>query len=356
MTGWGLWLGLVLAAGAEPEVVALPVRAALAPDRVQLLERAQDVVARRELERRGFRYSSDRRPPCIDLSCPTLGEPDYVLVTTWTEQDADTGRACTLTVSLRRRRDNTEVGRGSGRAEPCDLDGARLLIESATARAAVGPRRPAATTAPLALTTLEDLDIPDLPDVPYYDVPTSTSTQPPLDEALRRYAQGRIVVFEDGDTLRFARNDVLLGECGLRQALGAPVPDRVHSFCHGNLWVWAYVGVPVGGALAAVSYPELEQGNLAGFVGFAMGLVGAVTSAALATAFMEFGTDPRDGRYATDTAVLIDLAEDGNTRLRRELGLSRTDLDLLELRQSASRATSSSTTASSATEAPSSRR
>lgn len=214
------------------------------------------------------------------------------------------------------------------RLAPCSLDGLVAAAHAAPGALLEGPRHPWPVATQLTQAPLPDLHVRSLPDVPGVGVGTSTVPQP-LGEALLQYRRRAVLVFEDEDgVLRFARDQELLGECGLRRAVAAPISDATHTFCHGNDWVWAFLGVPVGGFLAWISYPDFEQGNLHGFVGFSAGILGAVTSATLAAAQMRFGTRPDEGRYRASELELKGLARRGNTRLRAELGLSEAEAQL----------------------------
>lgn len=235
---------------------------------------------------------------------------------------------CRVEVFLMFEGDDEPQGSFRRSLTPCSLDGLVAAASVIPAALLEGPRQPWPVTVPLSATRVPDLHVRGLPDVPAVGVATSTVPQA-LEPSLAQYRQRAVLAFEDErGVLRFVRNGELLGECGLRRAVAAPISASTHSFCHGNDWVWAFLGVPVGGFVAWISYPDFEQGNLHGFVGFTAGVLGAVTSATLAAALMKFGTDPGEGRYLASSLELRALARGGNTRLRAELGLSEAEAKL----------------------------
>lgn len=259
------------------------------------------------------------------------------------------GGGCRLKVSFQRMADAKAETR-TGSLKPCALDGLLLWAETSARALFTGPRIAAPVTAPFTTQFVPDLNIASLPDITLRAVPEaswhrsspvrvgpvpveptqrSRRGQVPFGRAQRAYAASAIHVFKDhGGRTRFAKDGVLLDECALRRATNAAIPSDVHTFCSGNDWVWALLGVPAGGLLAYASFPEFEQGNLHGVAGTTLGITAAIATGVLALSMMRFGHSAESGEYHSRPQDLKRLAAEENRRLREALGLSEAETQL----------------------------
>ena len=333
-------LGLALVVAVPAKVLILPVEvtgSADAPDirrqafqtvfeqRLALRLRQRVVVALPSAVAARALSTEACREDCAAAAARALGAD------AWTEARIERragALGCRILTTLRGAPEGAVLREARATLERCGPDALELQAEILADRLGVGPRRAPPVDAPLSSSPVPDLRIHDLPDVKLRAVRTATTPRRfPLDRALRVYRARAIAVVEDdrGRTL-FVQDGRPLGECGLRQVVDAPLPPAVREHCEGNDWIWALLGVPAGGVLAAVSFPDLEGGNLHGFVGVSTGLVVASASAILGLAASRRGHAPDSGAYLTDDDALARLARAGNARLREELELSEAEI------------------------------
>lgn len=245
------------------------------------------------------------------------------------------GDVCLAQVDLHIAPSGTSLRSLEARVDPCDLDGLLVQADGLGGRLGEGPRHQPPVGLPLTSAPLPDIHLADIPEIVFRDAVRTATTpsgarQFPLDRALEHYRSQSIQIFRDENGgVRFARNGELLGECALRRAVSAPISPETDEFCEGNGWAWAFLGIPAGGLLVWASAPQLDQGQLAGFVGVALGLITAVTSGALAATRMRFGHADASGEYRSSFAELERLARSSNRSLRRELGLTEAEVGLL---------------------------
>jgi hypothetical protein len=340
-----MWAALLAASstaaagGARPEVAIFPTAPApgaglvLRVDHRRAFSRALAAAARRRFVERRWRVVPAE---ATDLALAAVDRPAEAAARLGARRDLTSslrrvdGSTCEARATLRHRQRTLRALRAP--VTPCTLDRLLVRADDLGREIARGPRfRPRPTTS-LSSTPLPDLHLSAIPDIrpPELTVTTTAPRPLPLDRALAQYRETAIRVFRDpAGRLRFARRGRLIGECGLRRAASAPLTRAQREFCEGNGWIWSLVGVPAGGLLAAASYPELERGHLHGFVGVSVGVISAVTAAALALTLSELGHAPESGAYASDPEVLKRLAEQKNAQLRRELGLTAAETRLL---------------------------
>lgn len=238
---------------------------------------------------------------------------------------------CRLRVERHRVEGRALVRHLERRLERCGLDAIAVAARDLGRALATGPRFGWAPTEDLTPVTLAELYVPSIPDVTLRSVRTSSlARERPLADALQRWSQSAITVFDDEEgRARFALRGHLLDECDLRRVVGQrPTPEQT-AFCDGNHWAWLLVGVPVGGLLAWASSPEMDRGSIGGFAGVSVGVLGAVTTGVLGLTLMRQGHGPESAEYHSRPETLRALAEDYNAKLRSKLDLSVLETETL---------------------------
>ncbi len=191
---------------------------------------------------------------------------------------------------------------------------------------AIGPE----VTVSLTPRTVPNIAIASIPDISRHYVETSTKGRRggiALSRALQIYQDRYVTQFHDSEgQFRMAQRRRLIGECALRRIAAEPLGEEILEFCEGNSWIWASLGVPAGVLVAWASYPELEQDSMAGFLGFTLGALGAVTSGVLALTYTKFSHSPEEAKYYSPPRELSKMVFKANRQLRKDLGLSEADV------------------------------
>lgn len=253
-------------------------------------------------------------------------------------------KRCFATVVLEDLQEGSRDFRAERKIEPCNIDNAVLVARELGREVSAGPRAPVRVTHSFTDLGAPSIEVPSIPSIEA--LPTATSTTPQrkkerelgLDQALSIYKKRHLIAFnqeiDDGEwhTL-VARDGKLVDECSIRRAAGYPVDDELETFCKGNNWEWAWLGVPVGGVVAIGSFRGLRQGSAPGVLGFVFGTIASIVSASLALALNVDAADPAQGEYLSHWRLLEQMVTDGNERLRTQLELSAAEVEAAGMRR-----------------------
>jgi hypothetical protein len=302
-------------------------------DRGWLVAPAEDV--RRAIGARGGRAS------CLDARC-YADVSRKVGATHWLAARLVEGndQRCAASVVLESLSDGRRLARIERSLRPCTADNLLVTAREIGLEIGAGPKVPVHVT--LDLTDLEVGTAPDLPDIPDVEVlATATATRARgklgLDRALAIYERRHLILFdhdtgEDVLTL-VAQNGALVGECAIRTSAKLPIDRELEKFCEGNNWEWAWLGVPVGGIVAAGSVRGLQEGTAPGVLGFVFGAIAAAVSATLALILNADAADPEDGEYWSHPIELEAMVAEANARLRSRLELSAAEVEAAGMRR-----------------------
>ena len=320
--------------------------------------------ARRRLEERRWRVlpSSDEFDACANTECYDRATA-RVGATRWLAAAA-TGSTerCVARVVLHAL-DTAGSVTAKRALAPCSADALLTTAVELGRRIAEGPVWQPRPTWSATDNVLADITVFDVPNVVPYGVATATAARPvPLDDALAIYRDAHVFIIDDPNERGRAylvRGDRLVSECELRTLAQippelyrphpcddppceqgeavvvtiAPPPPRVARFCEDNDWEWAWLGTPIGGLGMIGAFRPLQEGKIEGIAFFSLGLITAVTAAALAIGLDSDAPDPRSGRHASSRANLEALVTEHNRGLRIALGLSVADVHGAGLRQ-----------------------
>lgn len=272
---------------------------------------------------------------CYDALTERLGGSHW-LAALLSEQDDG---SCLATVVLQDHVNDTRAHRVEREIRPCTTDNLVAAGLSIGRTVADGPRAPVRVTLDLTELSPRSVDVPDVPDVELL----ATSTAPPkrgeltLEEALSLYKRRYVYLFDQeldaGHATFVARDERLIGECALRRAAGAPIDEDLETFCEGNDWEWAWLGVAVGGVVSAASFRGLRSGSAGGVLGFVFGAMTGAISGALALILNEDAADPSEGEYWSHPRELQTMVEIANARLRGTLDLTAAEVEAAGMRR-----------------------
>jgi hypothetical protein len=253
--------------------------------------------------------------------------------------EAPKGR-CFATVVLEDLLEGERDFRAQKRIDPCTVDNALAAARDLAREAAKGPRAPILVTQSYTALSVPSIGVPSPPDLEGLHTTTVARERKELglDRALALYKQRHLIAFSqelyDDEWGTFvARNGRLVDECTVRKAAGLEIDDDLETFCEGNNWEWAWLGVPVGAVVSIGSVQGLRQGTAPGVLGFVFGVIASTVSAALALALNVDAAEPEDGEYWSHWTELERMVAIGNRALREKLDLTAAEVEAAGMRR-----------------------
>jgi hypothetical protein len=249
-------------------------------------------------------------------------------------------RRCFATVVLEDLLQGQRDFRAEKRVEPCTVDNLVAAARTLAKEASTGPRAPLFATHSFTDLSVPSLELPPIPEIDRLSTTTVARERKELglDRALMLYKRRHLIAFsqeleEDEWHTFVARNGKLVDECVVRKAAGVQVDDELDTYCNGNHWEWAWLGVPVGAVVAIGSVQGLRSRSAPGVLGFTFGTLAAVVSGVLALALNVDAAEPEDGEYWSHWTELERMVEMGNEALRMKLELTPAEVEAAGMRR-----------------------
>ena len=302
-------------------------------------QRRWSVASRRSVDKAIQEWGG--RTKCLDARCydriaPKLGASHW-LAARLVEAP---GKRCFATVVLEDLLAGERDFRAEEKIEPCTIDNVVAVARQLARDASAGPRAPVRVSQSLTDLGVPSIELRVLPDLETLKTSTTPRERKELglDQALAIYKQRHLIAFnqeleENQWHVLVAQDGKLVDECTIRKAAGLPIDDDLETFCEGNHWEWAWLGVPAGGLVAAGSFRGLLRGSAPGVLGFVFGTLAAVVSGSLALALNVDASEPDEGEYWSHWTTLQRMVEAGNEELRAKLDLTPEEVEAAGMRR-----------------------
>jgi hypothetical protein len=247
---------------------------------------------------------------------------------------------CFATVALEDLIQGKRTFRAEQKIEPCTVDNAVAVARELARNVAKGPRAPVAVTESFTDLQAPSIELLSIPDVEAIETSTTPRAHEELglDRALAIYKKRHLIAFSQELEERewhvlIAQNGQLVDECTVRKAAGLEIDEALETYCEGNHWEWAWIGVPVGALVSIGSFRGLLRGTAPGVLGFVFGAIAAVVSGSLALALNVDAAELDEGEYWSDQRTLEGMVEIGNRELRKKLDLTAAEVEAAGMRR-----------------------
>lgn len=268
-----------------------------------------------------------RNPACADEAAARVGAT-YWLSSRIERASERTCSAVTVLYDARARKTSRKLEK---EIVPCASDAILAAGSDLGREVAEGPQlaqRLALDLTPSEVRTIEIADLPEVESVRSSSVSLLTSPDE-RERALRVYRERHLVAVHEGlDRLYVVRDGEILGDCEVYRAARYEISPAMEKQCEGNLWEWAWAGLPLGAVLILVGPDGLLQGQPETPLPIALGVLTALAGPILA---LTLDADPPDleaGEHVVSEEVLLEAVAKHNTVLRRALQLTTTDVEI----------------------------
>lgn len=224
------------------------------------------------------------------------------------------------------------------RINPCTADRLLQAAHQLGVDTSEGARAAPPITVDLTPRSIIDLDIPDIPDFSRTQTETSTTDKRrvSLPLALENYRRKHMVlIFVEGtyDQVIIVRDGKAISECDALRAASQEVSAAQREWCDGNYWEWAWLGVGGGALVSYASARSMTEGEFGGVFFYSLGIATVIASGITAIVKNENAKDPHEGRHQMRTEQIMELVARSNAALRKEYGLSESEVEVAGYRR-----------------------